>query len=120
MRICRRIVKILLLLVVLSVSTLVGGVWFAYWYLTDGETVAKLIREQGIRYFPHSVLKPGRVDVQALRGELVFRQLQLIQRVDGAQFETLYLPWLNVKINLRKLFELLVKLDDSLLQPLFK
>jgi AsmA-like C-terminal region len=105
MRFCRRLLKILILGLILCLSTLAGALWFAYSYVTDSETVSKLIREQGLRYFPQSLLKPGSARVSVFAGEIVLNRLQLLQRVDGAQFETLYLPYLNVKINLRKLVE---------------
>ena len=52
MRIGRRVVKALIWGLVLCLSILGGGLWFAYWYMTDGETVAQLIREHAVRYFP--------------------------------------------------------------------
>ena len=36
-------------------------------------------------------------------GEVVFHQLSLMQRIDGAPFEVLRIPWLNIRINTRKL-----------------
>src|ERR1700733_6292617 len=103
MRIGRRLVKALVLGLLLCVSILGGGLWFAYWYMTDGETVAQVIREHAVRYFPHSTLDPGRVRISLYGGELVFRQLRIIQKIDGAPFEVLRIPWLNIKINTRKL-----------------
>lgn len=55
----RRVARALFWGLVLCFSTLVGGLWFAYWYLTDGDTVAQLIREKAVRYFPGSTLEPG-------------------------------------------------------------
>jgi AsmA-like C-terminal region len=103
MRIGRRLVKALVLGLLLCVSILGGGLWFAYWYMTDGETVAQVVREHAVRYFPRSTLDPGRVRISLYGGELVFRQLRLIQKIDGAPFEVLRIPWLNIKINTRKL-----------------
>jgi hypothetical protein len=103
MRIGRRLVKVMILGLVLCFSTLVGGLWFAYWCVTDGDTVAKLIRERAGRYFPGSTLDPGRVRISLYGGDVVFRQLKLIQRVDNAPFEVVRVPWLNIRINTRKL-----------------
>ncbi len=103
MRIGRRLVKALVWGLLLCLSILGGGLWFAYWYMTDGETVAQLIREHAVRYFPRSTLDPGRVRISLYGGELVFRQLRMIQKIDGAPFEVLRIPWLNIKINNRKL-----------------
>ena len=71
--------------------------------MTDGEWVAQLIREGAVRYFPGSTLDPGRVRVSLYGGELVFRELKLIQRIDNAPFEVLRIPWLSVRINTKKL-----------------
>ena len=67
MRIGRRVMKALFWGLVLCLSILGGGLWFAYWYMTDGETVAQLIREHAVRYFPGSTLDPGRVQIQPVR-----------------------------------------------------
>ena len=40
-------------------SILGGGLWFAYWYITDSDTASKLIREEAIRFFPNAILDPG-------------------------------------------------------------
>ena len=103
MRIGRRVVKALIWGVILCLSILGGGLWFAYWYLTDGETVAQLIRERAVRYFPRSTLDPGGVHISLYGGKAVFRQLRLIQNIDGASFEVLRIPWLSIRINTQKL-----------------
>ena len=72
-------------------------------YLTDGDTVAQLIREKAVRYFPGSTLEPGRVKLSLYGGEVVFRQLRLMQRINDAPFEVVRVPWLNIRINTRKL-----------------
>ena len=78
MRIGRRLVKTLTWGLVLSLSIVGGGLGYAYWCVTDGEWVAQLIRESAVRYFPGSMLDPGRVRVSLYGGELVFRELKLI------------------------------------------
>jgi len=103
MRIGRRVLKVLFWGSTLCMSILAGGLWFAYWYMTDSETAAHLIREQAVRYFPRSTLEPGRVRIRPFVGEVVLRDLQLIQRIDNAPFEVLRIPWLNVRINTGKL-----------------
>ena len=103
MRIGRRIVKIVFWGVLLSLSISGGALWFAYWYMTDSDTAARLIREHAVKYFPGSTLEPGRVRIRPLLGEVVLNQLQLLQRIDGMPFEVLRIPWLNIRINTRKL-----------------
>ena len=103
MRIGRRVLRVFVWGLLLCVSTLVGGLWFAYWYLTDGETVARLIREHAVKYFPGSNLDPGTVRVSLSGGKVVFRQLRLMQRIDDGPFEVVRIPWLNIRINNQKL-----------------
>jgi hypothetical protein len=103
MRIGRRIVKILFWGLLLSFSIAGGALWFAYWYMTDSETAARLIREHAVKFFPGSSLEPGRVRIRPILGEIVLNQLQLLQRIDGTPFEVLRIPWLNIRINTRKL-----------------
>ncbi len=103
MRIGRRIVKVLFWGAVLCLSIVVGGLWFAYWYLTDGDTIAQLIRERAVRFFPGSTLDPGRVHISLSGGEIAFRNLKLIQRIDGQPFETLAVPYLKISIDAKKL-----------------
>jgi hypothetical protein len=95
--------KVLLWGLLLCVSIVVGGLWFAYWYITDGDTVAQLIREKAVAYFPGSSLDPGRVRLSLYGGDVEFRQLRLLQKIDGAPFEVLRVPWLKIRINTRKL-----------------
>ena len=61
MRLRKRVAKFLGWCLLVCVTSLTGGLWFAYWYITDSETVAKFIREHGVRYFPGAFLDPGRV-----------------------------------------------------------
>ncbi len=103
MRIGRRVAKTLLWGFVLLSSTLGGGLWFAYWYITDSETAANLIREQAIRFFPRAMLDPGRVRVHLFAGEVAVHDLKLRQEINGAWFETVRIPWLNIRIKRGKL-----------------
>ena len=103
MRIGRRVVKALVWGLVLSLSILGGGLWFAFWYMTDGETVAQIIREGAVPYFPGSTLDPGRVHISMYGGKVEFHQVSLTQRIDGAPFQVLHIPWLNIRINTQKL-----------------
>ena len=97
------VVKALFWGLTLSLSIAGGALWFAYWYMTDSDTAAHLIRERAVNYFPGSSLEPGRVRVRPLLGEVVFNQLHLVQRIDGAPFEVLRIPYMNIRINTRKL-----------------
>ena len=63
----RRVVKTLLWVLTLCLSICGGALWFAYWYITDSETAARLIREHSVKYFPGSTLEPGRSKDPAVR-----------------------------------------------------
>ena len=105
MRIGRRIARVLFWGVVLCLSSLVGGIWFLYWHITDSDTISKVIREYGVRYFPTAILDPGRIRPSILKGELVFHDFRLRQPIDGTLFETLRMPFLQLRVNARKLAE---------------
>jgi hypothetical protein len=103
MRIGRRVVKVLVWVWVLCLSILGGGLWFAYTYVTDSETAARLIRQYALRYLPGSDLEPGRVRIRPFAGVLTLEKGLVRQRIDGERFVALTLPWLHVQINPRKL-----------------
>ncbi len=100
-RLGRRFLKALILGITLGLVMLGGGLWCAWWYITDSASVAKVIREHAVGYFQQAMLNPGRVRIRPFIGEVVLRQIQLIQRVDGLLFETIQIPYLNVRISPR-------------------
>jgi AsmA-like C-terminal region len=102
MHIGRRLVKVLCWGLLVCSCTAVGGLCFAYWHMTD-DVVAQLIREHAVKYFPGSILDPGSVHVSLYGGKVAFRELKLIQKFDGAPFQVLKIPRLNVKIDTHKL-----------------
>src|SRR5262245_40375406 len=57
MRKGRRIARFVFWSFILCVCSLAGGLWFLYWYITDSETIAGVIREHGARYFPRAILE---------------------------------------------------------------
>jgi hypothetical protein len=103
MRIGRRLTRTLTWGLVLLSSILGGGLWFAYWYMTDSDTASKLIREQAIRFFPKAIIDPGRVRIQPFSGQVVLHELRMRQQIDGVSFETMRIPFLNIRINRGKL-----------------
>jgi hypothetical protein len=104
-RLGRRIARFVFWGLVLCFSSLAGGLWFAYWYITDSDSIARVIRTHAIRYFPKAILEPGRIRPSLFKGELVFHEVKLRQVVDGSLFETLRLAFLQLKVNPRKLAE---------------
>jgi hypothetical protein len=103
MRFGRRVARFLFWGLVLCFSSLAGGLWFAYWYITDSETISRIIRQHAVRYLPNTMLDPGRVRPDIRAGELVLHDLKLRQRIDGDTFETLRIAFLSLQVNARKL-----------------
>ena len=62
--------KVVLWTLALLVAVVVGGVWFAYAYVTDSRTLAALIRAEAPRYLPGTHLDLGRVRVRPFAGEV--------------------------------------------------
>jgi hypothetical protein len=103
MRIARRLRKVVFWGIMLCLTSLAGGLWFAYLYWTDGKTVARLIKQQSVRFLPGSILEPGQVTIGLSKGSVTLRHVLLRQPIDGEFVPTLRIPWLNVQINSRKL-----------------
>ena len=105
MRSGRRVARFFLWTLLVCLILLASGVWFAYWYITDSDTIATIIRDQAIRYLPRTILDPGRVRPRILAGELVLHDLRLRQAIDGSMFETLRIAFLQLQVSPRKLIE---------------
>ena len=103
MKLGRRVARFLFWGLVLCFSSAAGGLWFAYWYITDSATISRIIREHAVRYLPRASLDPGRVHPDIFAGELVMRDVKLHQAIDGAMFETLRIPYLSLQVNPQKL-----------------
>ena len=103
MRIGKRLAKFLFWLMILVLSTLGGGLWFTYTYLTNSETAGRLIRQYAVRYLPRSALDT-RVEISPLHGDLTLTKLEIRQRVDDTVFNTLSIPWMQIRVDPRKLF----------------
>ncbi len=103
MSIGRRVRKILFWATLLSACILAGGLWCAFLFLTDGETAARLIRQEAIKYLPGSFLDPGRVKIGLFKGQATLSQATLRQSIDGAPFQALDIPFLNIQFDAQKL-----------------
>ena len=105
MRLGRRVAKFCFLGLVLCLLLVSVGLWSAYVYITDSDTIARIIKEHAVRYLPRAILDPGRVPPNILAGELVLHDLKLRQAVDGGMFETLGIAFLHLQVSPRKLVE---------------
>src|SRR4051794_36793290 len=101
MRIRIRLGKVLAWGAVFALSSLAGMVGFAYWYVTDSETLAGLIRGEAPRYLPGSRLELGRVRVRPFLGEVNLTQVHVRQAIDGAPFLAVRVPWLHIRLDPR-------------------
>ncbi len=103
MRIGRRFAKVVFWGLVLCLSILGGGLWFAYTYVTDSANAARWIRQYAVKYLPGSELDPGRVRMRPLIGELTLNEARIFQKIGGSPFQTLRVRWLNILVNTRKM-----------------
>lgn len=104
MRMGRRLLKGLVWGMVLVGSILAGGLWFVYVYMTDGTTVARLIKEGAARYLPGSTLEPGRARLSLFGGSLVLHDAMIRQPIDGGAFTALRVPYLQIQFSSKRLF----------------
>jgi hypothetical protein len=102
MRIRNRLVRFLIWGMVLTCSILAGGAWFAYSYFTDSETAKRVIRLHAQRFLPGSTLDMSSVDMQLSAGVIKIKYITLKQSIDGETFPTLNIPFLQVKLNPKK------------------
>src|SRR5262249_48110883 len=103
MRVGRRVAEACFWGLVFCLSVLGGGLWFAYTYVPASANAANSIRQYAVRYLPTSEVDPGRVRVARWFNEVTLHNTRVYQKIRGIPFQTLYIPWLNVQVNTRKL-----------------
>lgn len=103
MRIRVRARKVIVWGALLVASILAGGLGFAYTYITDSDTLAALIRKEVPKYLPGSSVRVGRVMLRPLVGDVQLKQVMLRQRLGGDEFQTLHIPWLQIRHDFRAL-----------------
>lgn len=82
------------LLIIVAAGT---GLWLAYSYVTDSDTLSALIRGEAPRYFTDARLVIGRARVRPLVGDLNLIQVNLWQKIDGLDHLAVRIPWLDVR-----------------------
>ena len=100
-----RLRRVLAWAFVLVAASLAGGVWFAYLYVTDSETLTRVIRSGASTFLPGATVDVGRAKVRVLAGELHLTHVAVRQVIDGVSFETLHIPWLNFRHDPRALYD---------------
>src|SRR5262245_48927455 len=98
MRVRGRVWKLALAVAVL----IAGGLGFAWSYF-DSARLAALIEREAPRYFPGSRLVVAKVGVRPVDGQVTLEHIHLRQKVDGQEFPTLRIAWLQVRHDLRTL-----------------
>ncbi|MDG3006045.1 AsmA family protein [Paludisphaera mucosa] len=99
MRFGRRLAKILIWGALVGVLLTAAATWFAYAFVTDGDTVARLIQAELRRFFPRAEFAFGKVDFRPLRGKATLKQITANQTVEGRTFPTASILWLELRFN---------------------
>lgn len=95
----RRLVKFLVWSLIVGLTLTTAAVWFAYAFVTDGDTVGRLIRAELRLFFPHAQLDFGKIDFRPLRGKATLKQVSAAQTIDGQPFRTAIIPWMEVRFD---------------------
>ena len=81
-------------------ACLAGVLGFAYWYVTDSENLARLIREGAPRFLRGAQLEVSRVRMHLLwDNEIVLSQVRLRQKIDKNPLVALQINHLNIRVN---------------------
>jgi hypothetical protein len=90
---------------VVLLASLAGGLCFAWVYATDSDTLVRLIRAGAPRYLPGAHVYVSKARVRPFAGEVHLNHLSVRQMIDGAEFETVKIPWLSLRHNTRAALE---------------
>jgi hypothetical protein len=101
----RRLRKVAFWGMAVLAASLSGGLWFAYVYITDSDTIARVVRAGLPRYLPGSLVELARARVRPFVGEVSLTQVTLRQVLDGTPFLTARVPWLSVRHDPRAMLE---------------
>lgn len=97
----RRLRKVLAWGTAVLLASLSGGVWFAYVYVTDSETLARIVRAEAPKYLPGSVVEVAKARVGLFKGEFQLSQVKVWQSLDRVPFAAVQIPWMSVRNNPR-------------------
>ena len=86
---------------VLLASSLAGGLWFAFTYVTDSGTLVEMVQSQAPRYLPGTRLELGKVRVRPFIGEVELTRISLHQTLDGHPFLAATVPWMKIRHDAR-------------------
>lgn len=101
----RRLAKFLLWSATFGLILSAAAIWFAYAFVTDGDTVARMLQASLRTFFPRAEFEFGRVDFRPLRGKATLRNVTATQAVDGRPFRSASILWLELHFDPWKLLE---------------
>jgi hypothetical protein len=99
----RRAAKFLFWSATFGLILAAGAAWFAYSFVTDGDTVARMLQAQLRVFFPRAHFEFGRVDLRPLRGRATLKNVVATQMVDGRPFPSISILWLDLHFDPWKL-----------------
>ncbi|RUL88673.1 AsmA-like C-terminal region-containing protein [Tautonia sociabilis] len=89
--------------VVLPVSVLVGGGWYAVGHATDGSELARLVEREAVRLLPGSVVQVGRVTLRPIGGSAALEQVRIYQRIEGLSGPTVEVGYVRLQFDVAAL-----------------
>lgn len=100
-----RLRKIVVWTMIALVASLSGGLWFAYVYVTDSDTLAKLVRANAPRFLPGAVVEFSKAQWRPFKGEFHLNNVLLRQTVDGVPATVLRVPYLALRHDAKAMME---------------
>lgn len=91
--------------VVLPVSVLVGGGWYAVGHATDGSELARLVERESVRLLPGSIVRVGRVRLRPIAGTATLEQVRVHQGLDTLAGPTVEVGYLRLRYDVSALLK---------------
>src|SRR4051794_8948557 len=88
-----------------STACLTGVIGFAVWYINGKDMLANVITAEIPRYLPTSRMNLRHAKIRVLGGEIELKEAHVLQKIDGASFPILRLPWLRIRFDPRMLLK---------------
>ncbi len=86
--------------IVLVLAVVVGGAIAAYYYVTDSNTLADLVRREAPKYLPGCRVDVFKVQVRPFKGEVTLNQLLVRELEEGTPDPTIAgSPWVQVRFD---------------------
>ena len=123
MRFGRRLVKLLVWGVVLSLALGACAAWFAYAIATDSDTAKKWLKAELAKILPNCQIDIDKIDVRPLQGKVTVSNLRIRQWIDGESFMTLQIPRVFLRLDFARLVDGGVGMEPRevlVIQPMLK